>query len=201
MPLLDEDGAALTAGALVNGRRYIVRKAGSGGTQYRMLATNKVIEALLWQQAARGDVLGTGGEAGTANEVTALTPAASRDKIAKVSGTKYQVRFPRTNTGPMTLAIDGEAPVTLLNADNLPMTAGEITARRRYTVRYSESGPQYNLVTDFTRKEILDLIAEYGGGSGGGSVDAEPRGGRRLARRNDAARRRRHGGWCPPSAP
>lgn len=174
LALLDEDGSALTAGALVNGRRYIVRKAGSGGTQYRMLATNKVIEALLWQQAARGDLIGVGGEAGT-NDVTAVTPEAIRTKIAKVTGTTYLVRFPRTNTGPMTFSVDGEPAAPLLNADNLPMAANEITARRRYIVRYSTSGPQYNLITDFTRKEILDLIAEYGGGGGGGTVDSDPR--------------------------
>lgn len=174
-PLYDEDGSALTAGMLVNGRRYIVRKAGSGGTQYRLFNSGKTLTALLWQQAARGDLIGTGGEAGTANEVTAVTAAEVSPNITKVTGTKFLVRFPRTNTGPMTLSIDGETPAVLLNADNLPMTPGEIIARRRYIVRYSTSGPQYNLCTDYTRQELLDMIEEYGGGSGGGTVDAEPR--------------------------
>lgn len=170
--VLNEDGNPLVAGEIVNNRWVLLRRTGSLETpQYRLLYS----KSNRWGDLSQVGIIPCGGEAGTGNDFTAVSVAAVRNYLVKTTGMVYRVRFPRSNTGPMTLSIDGEDPIPVYDADNNECIAGEVKGRRRYLLVYGVSGatgPQYNLMTDVTGREIQQFLAGGGGGEGG---DAEPR--------------------------
>lgn len=172
LPLLDEEGNALVAGALVNARRFYARKSGSApNVHYRMVWS----DASLWPKLAKLGVVRTVSEAGTGNAITAALPFDVTGRFPKSIGQLYLVRPQFTNAGgAVTLSIDGETPARVYDQDNQDPVAGEIVGRRWTLLRYSTSGPQYNLVGGTVT--MRQLQAALGGGTGGGGGgDAEPR--------------------------
>lgn len=172
LPLRDADGSELPAGTLASGVRVMVRKSGSSpNIHYRLVFS----EAAIWAKLATVGVIRTVSEAGTGNAITAALPAAVAGRFAKALGQIYVVRPPFTNTGgAVTLSIDSETPVRVYDQDNQDPVAGEIVGRRWTFLRYSTSGPQYNLIGGtVTARQLLAAIG--GGTGGGGSGDAEPR--------------------------
>jgi hypothetical protein len=170
--VLNEDGNPLAAGEIVNNRWVLLRRAGASETPHYRLLYSK---SNRWGDLSQVGIIPCGGEAGTGNDFTAVSVVAVRNYLVKTTGMVYRVRFPRSNTGPMTLSIDGEDPIPVYDADNNACIAGEVKGRRRYLLVYGVSGttgPQYNLMTDVTGREIQQFLA---GGGGGGSGDAEPR--------------------------
>lgn len=171
LPLRDADGTELPAGTLSSGVRVMVRKSGSApNIHYRLVFS----EAALWAKLSAVGVIRTVSEAGTGNAITAALPSAVAGKFAKALGQIYVVRPQYTNAGgAVTISIDGETPARVYDQDNQDPVAGEIVGRRWLFLRYSTSGPQYNIIGGTVSQRQLQ--AALGGIGGGGSGDAEPR--------------------------
>ena len=172
LPLLTSEGNALPAQYTAAGRRFVAQRRGVGeGLHYRILFSLNDV----WPDLVRVGVFKTVSEAGTGNAITAATPAGVQGKFTKAIGQLFLIRPPFTNAGgPVTLSIDGETPARVYDQDNQDPVAGEIVGRRWTLVRYSTSGPQYNLVGgSVTMRQLTALLG--GGSGGGGGGDAEPR--------------------------
>ncbi|PJN95275.1 hypothetical protein CNY89_09430, partial [Amaricoccus sp. HAR-UPW-R2A-40] len=160
LPLLTSEGNPLPAQYTTAGRRFVAQRRGVGeGLHYRILFSLNDV----WPDLVRVGVFKTVSEAGTGNAITAATPAGVQGKFTKALGQLFLIRPPRTNAGgPVTLSIDGETPVRVYDQDNQDPVAGEIVGRRWTLVRYSTSGPQYNLVGGTVT--MRQLTALLGGG-------------------------------------
>lgn len=132
--------------------------------------------------------------AGTANNVTAtLDPVL--DGGGFVDGMKFTITWAASNTGPMTLALNGGAAISILEAEGSAMVAGSAKLGARAMLEYisgsfrvigggaggGQADPYYREITASTTwskpegyadDAMVEIEAWGGGGSGGRSSGA-----------------------------
>lgn len=140
-----ETGTALSAGQLVSGRSYLLRRRGS---QWRII-TGVAMSDLLSSEARAG-ILPMSSVGGTANAVTASLPAGS----SVVAGLRAMLTPVAANTGSVTLAVSGGAASQVRTAGDAQLAPGELAAGRPVIIQ--RDGTVWRVIADFTPPSYVD---------------------------------------------
>lgn len=161
-PIRDESGAVLTAGALIAGRSYLLRRRNtvwriiSGAVAASDLTAEVLARTISSVQTGTVALVSVGtGDAMTASVPTELTAVG----MAAANLRRIRWQAVASNTGPMTINIDGQGAVSLRDAQGDALLPGYILPGRFYEAIKVAS--TWRIVSgDVTRKELnAEVIA------------------------------------------